>query len=136
MFLNLLYFILFLMSQNLDQINVINLKKKIFFLYPSQQITVSQLIRHTSILYALFSFTSVFMSCFILSKYEVVSHGPLKAEVQIASQANLYQIYSGQNDTGIGISPCTSVFPCRFLSTNAAYSYFIHLPSMINNFSN
>jgi hypothetical protein len=139
MFLNLLYLILFLMSQNLVQLNKMlrhKPKKKNYFLYPSQKITVNRLIRHMSILYAPFSFISVFISCFILSKYEVVSHWPLKAAVQIASQAHPCKIYSGQNGTGIGISPSTSVFPCRFLSTNAAYSYFIRLPSVINNLSN
>jgi hypothetical protein len=50
---------------------------------------------------------------------QAVSRRPLTAEARIRSRASPCGICGGQNGTGTGFSPSTSVFPCQFLSTGA-----------------
>jgi hypothetical protein len=50
---------------------------------------------------------------------QAVSRRPPTAETRIRSQVSLCGICVGQNGTGTGSSPSTSVFPCQFHSTGA-----------------
>lgn len=50
---------------------------------------------------------------------------------EVRSQAGF--VVDIDSSTGTGYSPRTSVFPRRYHSTNAAYSHFIHLPSLLYN---
>jgi hypothetical protein len=53
---------------------------------------------------------------------QAVSRRPLKVDARVRSQVSPCEICSGQNGTGTGLSPSTSVFLCLYDSTNAPYS--------------
>jgi hypothetical protein len=57
---------------------------------------------------------------------QTISRQSVAAEARVQSQANPSGICCGQNGTGTGSSPSTSVFPCQYHSINGACS-FIHL---------
>jgi hypothetical protein len=50
----------------------------------------------------------------------MISCQPLIAEVRLHGSTG--EIFSGQSGTGPGFSPSTSVLPCQYHSTTAAYS--------------
>jgi hypothetical protein len=68
----------------------------------------------------------------IFTEGSTVSGQPLTAEARVQSQANPGGFCVGQNGTGTGFSPSTSVFPCQYHSTIAPYS-FIHQPHTLYN---
>jgi hypothetical protein len=50
---------------------------------------------------------------------QAVSRRPLTAEAQVQFRVGPCGICGGQSGTGTGFSPSTSVFPCKFHSTDA-----------------
>jgi hypothetical protein len=50
---------------------------------------------------------------------QAVSRRPPTAEARVRSWVSPCGIYGGQNGTGTGFFPSTSVFPCQFHSTGA-----------------
>jgi hypothetical protein len=50
---------------------------------------------------------------------QVISRRPLIVEARVRSRINPCGICGGQNGTGTGFSPSTSVFHCQFHSTGA-----------------
>jgi hypothetical protein len=52
-----------------------------------------------------------------------VSRRPLIAEAKVRSQASPREIYGGKIGNETDFSPSTSVFLCRYHSTNAPYSF-------------
>jgi hypothetical protein len=53
---------------------------------------------------------------------QAVSRRPLTAEAWVPARVSPCGICGGQNGTGSGFSPSSSVFPCRHHSTIAPYS--------------
>jgi hypothetical protein len=53
---------------------------------------------------------------------QAVSRRLLTAEARVRSQVIPCEICRGRSVTGTGFSPSTSVFPCKYHSTNAPYS--------------
>ena len=51
-----------------------------------------------------------------------VSRRPVTAGARVRSHVRPCEICGAQSDTGTGLSPSTSVFPCQYHSTNAPYS--------------
>jgi len=51
----------------------------------------------------------------------------LTAEARLQSEVSPCEICGGQSDSGTGSSGSTSVFPCRYHSTNAPYSSSPHV---------
>jgi hypothetical protein len=54
---------------------------------------------------------------------QVTSRGPITAETRVGAWANLRWICGGQNGTGIGLSPSSSVAPYHYHSTMAVDTY-------------
>jgi hypothetical protein len=50
---------------------------------------------------------------------QAVSRRPLTAEARVRSSISPRGIYGGQSGTGTDFCPSTSVFPCKFHSTDA-----------------
>jgi hypothetical protein len=56
---------------------------------------------------------------------QVVSRRPLTAEARVRARVNPYGICGGQNNTGTGFSPSSSVFPCQYHATVALQTHII-----------
>jgi hypothetical protein len=56
---------------------------------------------------------------------QVVSRRPLTAEARVRARINPCGICGGQNGTGTGFSPGSSVFPCQYHSTVALQTHII-----------
>ena len=63
-----------------------------------------------------------------------VGQRPVAAGAQVQYKVSLCEISGKQRVTVTGFSPCTSVFPCQYLSTTAPYP-LIHIPPKLYNVS-
>jgi hypothetical protein len=54
---------------------------------------------------------------------KAVSREPLVSEARDLSRTILYEVFGGQSDIRTVFSPCTTVFPCQYHSTNAPYPF-------------
>jgi hypothetical protein len=72
-----------------------------------------------------------FLKCKSPVMAQTLSRRPLIAEASVRSRGSRSEIYHN----GKGSFPCTLVVPYHYRSTNALYTYFIHLPATLHNFS-
>jgi hypothetical protein len=56
---------------------------------------------------------------------QIVSRRPLTAETWVRARINPCGICDGQNVTGTGFSPSSSVFPCQYHSTVALQTHIM-----------